>query len=844
MIHRRLIDWIRKRYLRRFVLISLVIILVAAVLAFGMAVQISDNVEKAQLNQVSSDVGSQSQYITQWAEGKEVYLTTFSAHIESLIQVSNANQDGVSGLSGGVDVTAGDDAMDYQFSSEEEFLTSNNSLQSNVSVLLRNEVRNQSGSLEAFYLVRKNQSTPRKGEVESSSSLSSVGDSTSEIRLNLGETSDGQLLTFNNVTDSDVFVTWVYERDGNKYISFITPVFEERYLIGEYNLSSQANGIQQNVIRRNNDSNTYILGGVSAYVMFGNSSTSGFYPYAGQQNATKIGQEILNRDQVTKSLSGAYIGEQKVKGYQSVSHDKIDWVIVREVPQEQALAITRRVQLDLVYLISIMFLGFVATAVSARRSLVVPIRDLLETLRGVSRGDTDVENVSSNRIDEIGELYDIAEEITEQHIIVSNQARAISQQEFYDEAFEKSVPGELGQSLQQMKTELQRYIDRLQSEQKRYSRLVEQNVHSIAVIQDDRFVYTNDQFVEMTGYDKSELLSIDPRDVIFPYTDAFIDRALVKLTQDDFDDSDEIYRETVRLKRASGERRTVELSASQIEHLEEPAVIISLRDITDRDRVQKRLQVFNRVLRHNIRSNIQVITAGLDSIPDEYTSKELELARKHIDKTLSTTNKARMIGNLLDEYQIQSVSICDPLKDTVKRARKEFPGATITLECSDEVEVVIPTPFEEAIWELLENAIVHTGDEARVDISVQSTKRFAVVSVEDNGPGMPRREWKPLVEEEQTQLKHGSGLGLWFVKWTLDIVGGSIDVTIDDGTRVSAFVPLTDSDTSVTENNDFVDGGVEESIDVEFDVGLDEEGTGGDSSSSGDDTGFDWVDFD
>jgi len=61
------------------------------------------------------------------------------------------------------------------------------------------------------------------------------------------------------------------------------------------------------------------------------------------------------------------------------------------------------------------------------------------------------------------------------------------------------------------------------------------------------------------------------------------------------------------------------------------------------------------------------------------------------------------------------------------------------------------------------------------------------VRVADDGPGIPDDEVAVLTDDRDiTQLDHGSGFGLWLVKWVVDSYGGELrfDETDSGGTRV------------------------------------------------------------
>lgn len=53
------------------------------------------------------------------------------------------------------------------------------------------------------------------------------------------------------------------------------------------------------------------------------------------------------------------------------------------------------------------------------------------------------------------------------------------------------------------------------------------------------------------------------------------------------------------------------------------------------------------------------------------------------------------------------------------------------------------------------------------------------------GATLPQSEVKALVRDEETQLSHGSSLGLWLVNWIGELSGGSLSFrTSEDGQDV------------------------------------------------------------
>jgi len=77
--------------------------------------------------------------------------------------------------------------------------------------------------------------------------------------------------------------------------------------------------------------------------------------------------------------------------------------------------------------------------------------------------------------------------------------------------------------------------------------------------------------------------------------------------------------------------------------------------------------------------------------------------------------------------------------------------------------------------ELVENAVTHT-DRATpsVTVRVRPTADGGRIEVVDDGPGILPEERGVLLEGEETPIRHGSGVGLWLVYWTVRRLGGDL----------------------------------------------------------------------
>ncbi|MFB6124226.1 MAG: PAS domain-containing protein, partial [Haloferacaceae archaeon] len=221
------------------------------------------------------------------------------------------------------------------------------------------------------------------------------------------------------------------------------------------------------------------------------------------------------------------------------------------------------------------------------------------------------------------------------------------------------------------------------------------------------------------------------------------------------------------------------------------------QDVTERKQRQEQLGVLDRVLRHNLRNDMNVIRGRAETIQSEASSEVAAAAGAIVEKSdelLGLAEKERQITELLrEEPTRKEIEVCERLEQITSRVESEHPEATITVECSEEVTVRATTEFGEAMRELVTNGIVHNDSSSpEVTLSVTQSDETVRIDIADTGPRIPEMERNVLVSEtEQTPLYHGSGLGLWLVNLIITRSNGTITVAENApaGNIVSIYLP-------------------------------------------------------
>jgi len=216
------------------------------------------------------------------------------------------------------------------------------------------------------------------------------------------------------------------------------------------------------------------------------------------------------------------------------------------------------------------------------------------------------------------------------------------------------------------------------------------------------------------------------------------------------------------------------------------------RHIDRLDRQHEQLEVLHRVLRHNLRNDLNVVRGYTRWIE---TQSETDRVDSACAKVLGTVE--RMTRYTEQASRIRRITGCEAttwtyeLTELIPALLEAHPWVTSDVDLSvslpDSATVTANHMFRPALEEVLTNAIEHNdATQRRVAIEVRSAGERVEISVSDNGPGIPDHEITPLREGEESPVVHPSGLGLWFVAWTIRHSNGTLRFETNDwgGTTV------------------------------------------------------------
>jgi len=313
---------------------------------------------------------------------------------------------------------------------------------------------------------------------------------------------------------------------------------------------------------------------------------------------------------------------------------------------------------------------------------------------------------------------------------------------------------------------------------------------------DNPLVYTNDQFEALTGYG-SEMFGADCRFLQGEDTDPETTATLRAAIDEGRPAAVDILN-----YRRNGQKFWNRLTIAPIRD-EEGTVTHYVgfqTEITERKIRERRLEVMNRVLSHNLRNKMNLISGYTELVRREVDdgSDEALDALAVIDETADDLMGIAAAVQKLDRTLSgpasadEGVALRDHLIELRSRVRDRYPEAAISFALPDgdpleTTAVGLITAIEEAV----ENAVKHNDDpEPHVEVRVErESAEWLAVEVADDGPGIPDHETHVL-DRGETSLNHADRLGIWLIYWVVAKAGGEFAVdTSDEGTTIRLAVP-------------------------------------------------------
>lgn len=304
-----------------------------------------------------------------------------------------------------------------------------------------------------------------------------------------------------------------------------------------------------------------------------------------------------------------------------------------------------------------------------------------------------------------------------------------------------------------------------------------------SVDESSRFVAVNPASLELLAYAPEDLLRLPFVDIVAAEQAAstleYLDRVKEAEQSDAFE---------TRLKRKDGSIIDVLLSAHFSR--EEASIFCVIHDITERKEAERLRQEVVAMITHDLRTPLATVSNIFDFLGRGDFGKLSEKGDKYVDSGVRNINRMMtLVNDLLDieklksgsiDLEVRAVNLADALRNCagLYLALGAEDGIDVTVDSEDDDIKVLAD--EEKLSRLLNNlvanAVKFSPRGGTVKISLSRRDGGAIISVSDQGPGIPDgvidRVFERFFQVQKSSRKGlGSGLGLSIVKAIADAHG-------------------------------------------------------------------------
>ena len=244
--------------------------------------------------------------------------------------------------------------------------------------------------------------------------------------------------------------------------------------------------------------------------------------------------------------------------------------------------------------------------------------------------------------------------------------------------------------------------------------------------------------------------------------------------------------------------------------------VIVLHDITQIHRLEEVRRDFVANVSHELKTPITSIKGFVETLQEGALNKPqeakrfLEIIARHADRLNAIVDDLLSLSRLEEDSEkrrlfFENTYLRPVLVSAVElsKIKAEKKNITVELICDESIAAKINSALiEQAVLNLIDNAIKYSNDNSNVKISVQKQEKEILISVCDKGCGIEKQHLSRIferfyvVDKSRSRKLGGTGLGLSIVKHISQVHGGCVTVEskVNEGSTFTIHLPFSDID--------------------------------------------------
>jgi two-component system phosphate regulon sensor histidine kinase PhoR len=239
--------------------------------------------------------------------------------------------------------------------------------------------------------------------------------------------------------------------------------------------------------------------------------------------------------------------------------------------------------------------------------------------------------------------------------------------------------------------------------------------------------------------------------------------------------------------------RTIVARAAPVTTEGAPGAVLVLHDITDLRHADRMRRDFVANVSHELRTPLTAIQGYVEALRDEDPPEPDEAGRFLEIIARQASRMERLVRDLLRLARLEAGhEPVDPAQTDIESlfadvvTELEVPLEEKNQRVDTEVDppartlFVDGTKLHDALRNLVENAVAYAPRSTTIEIAVRRRDEHVVITVSDQGPGIPAADLTRVferfyrVDKARSRESGGTGLGLSIVKHLVEILGGEV----------------------------------------------------------------------
>ena len=231
--------------------------------------------------------------------------------------------------------------------------------------------------------------------------------------------------------------------------------------------------------------------------------------------------------------------------------------------------------------------------------------------------------------------------------------------------------------------------------------------------------------------------------------------------------------------------------------------VLLIIDMTEKEKAERLRREFSANVSHELKTPLHTISGCAEILANGIVKPEdvphfalqIQSEAKRMIKLVEDIIKLSHLDEGAEDMQREPVdlkTIAGTTVENLKPAAKEA-GVELSVDGDSAVITGIPQLLEAIVYNLCENAIKYNHTGGYVKVTTRKTEKSVVLTVEDNGIGIPEEQQERIferfyrVDKSHSKEVGGTGLGLSIVKHAAALHNASISMhsAVGEGTSIS-----------------------------------------------------------